>query len=156
MEYRKLIEIEFTEFDREVLEKSREWLKDPELKALTITPDFDVVSQEKWFESLKNRTDYYIASVSQNGTPVGVYGLKHITDVDAEIFGYLGSKDLWGKTIGVQAVQEMIRIAKSKNLESIYCIMLKENKRVIRLCSRFGFEIEKEVSDETIMMRLHL
>ena len=53
MEYRKLVEVEFREFDREALQKSWEWLNDPQLKSLTMTPDFDQESQERWFESLK-------------------------------------------------------------------------------------------------------
>ncbi|HBU45505.1 MAG TPA: N-acetyltransferase, partial [Porphyromonadaceae bacterium] len=35
------MEVEFREFDREALEKSWKWLNDPQLKSLTMTPDFD-------------------------------------------------------------------------------------------------------------------
>ena len=156
MEYRKLIEIELREFDREALEKSWEWLNDPQLKSLTMTPDFDQESQEKWFESLKTRNDYHLKAGWYNGVPVSVYGLKHITGSDSEIFGYVGEKELWGKTIAIQMMQDIIDYARSRNLESLYCITLKENKRTYRLCSRFGFKTEKEVTDETIMMRLYL
>ncbi len=156
MEYRKLMEVEFREFDREALEKSWKWLNDPQLKSLTMTPDFDQESQEKWFESLKTRTDYYLKAGWYNGVPIAVHGLKHITGTDGEVFGYIGEKELWGKTAAIQMMQDIIDYAKSRNLESLYCITLKENKRTYRLCRRFGFETEKEVSDDTIMMRLLL
>ncbi len=83
-------------------------------------------------------------------------GLKHITGTDGEVFGYIGEKELWGKTAAIQMMQDIIDYAKSRNLESLYCITLKENKRTYRLCSRFGFETEKEVTDDTILMRLLL
>ena len=57
MEYRKIFEIEFKDFNRNVLEKSWEWLADPQIKELTSTPDIDRESSEKWFESLKTRSD---------------------------------------------------------------------------------------------------
>ncbi|WP_436415298.1 GNAT family N-acetyltransferase [Petrimonas sp.] len=156
MEYRKLIDVEFKEFDREALEKSREWLNDPEMKELTMTPDFDKESQEKWFESLKNRTDYFLQTTLHNGNPIGVVGIKKMTEKDGEIFGYLGEKDYWGKTAGVQMTQHLIDYATSRNLESIYCITLKTNVRLYKLCRRFGFEVEKDVDDKSIMMRLYL
>lgn len=154
MEYRKLVEVEFREFDREALQKSWEWLNDPQLKSLTMTPDFDQESQERWFESLKTRTDYYLRAGWYQSVPVSVYGLKHITDKDGEVFGYIGEKELWGKTVAIQMMLDVIDYARSRNLESIYCITLKENKRTYRLCSRFGFVTEKEVGEDAIMMRL--
>ena len=154
MEYRKLVEVEFREFDREALQKSWEWLNDPQLKSLTMTPDFDQESQERWFESLKTRTDYYLRAGWYQGVPVSVYGLKHITDKDGEVFGYIGEKELWGKTVAIQMMLDVIDYARSRNLESIYCITLKENKRTYRLCSRFGFVTEQEVGEDAIMMRL--
>ena len=90
MEYRKLIDVEFREFDREALEKSWKWLNDPQLKSLTMTPDFDQESQEKWFESLKTRTDYYLKAGWYNGVPIAVHGLKHITGTDGEVVGQDG------------------------------------------------------------------
>lgn len=156
MEYRKLIDIEFKEFDRKALAKSWEWLNDPEIKELTLTQDFDKESQEKWFDSLKNRQDYHLKAGWHNGTPIAVYGLKHISDSDAEVFGYIGEKNLWGKTAAIQMMQDIIDYARTRDLESIYCITLKSNVRVYKLCRRFGFEVEKNVDDNTIMMRLYL
>lgn len=155
MEQRKLMDVECREFDREALEKSWEWLNDPEMKYLTSTPDFDRESQEKWFENLKNRHDYHLKAGWYNGKPIAVYGLKHINESDAEFFGYIGEKDLWGKTAAVDMTKDILDYARSRNLKSIYAIMLKENRRAYRYCIRLGFEVEKEVDDKSIMMRLH-
>lgn len=156
MEYRKIVDVEFKEFDQQALEKSWEWLNDPQLKNLTMTPDFERESQQKWFEGLKTRKDYYLSAVWYDGMPVGVFGVKHITDSDGEVFGYIGEKGLWGKTVGVQMMSHLIDYAKLRNLKSIYSISLKENLSTYKLCKRFGFEVEKEVDDKKIMMRVYL
>lgn len=54
--FKSLIEretLEFREYDRATLECSYSWLNDPEIKFLTMTPDFTKESQENWFVSLK-------------------------------------------------------------------------------------------------------
>lgn len=156
MEYRKIFEAEFREFNHDVLEKSWEWLNDPIIKELTSTSEFDPESQERWFGSLKTRNDYYIRSIWYNGKPIGVMGIKHLTDKEGEVFGYLGEKEYWGKTIGVQGLQYMIDYAKSLKLESLYAIVLKENINSYRLIRRLGFETEKDIDEKTIVMRLYL
>jgi len=156
MEYRKIFKVEFREFSHDVLEKSREWLNDPIIKELTFTSEFDAESQERWFESLKVRNDYYIRSIWYNDKPIGVMGIKHLTDKDGEVFGYLGEKEYWGKTIGVQGLQYMIDYAESIKLESLYAIVLKENINSYKLMRRFGFKKDKEIDEKSIVMILYL
>ncbi|WP_313380248.1 GNAT family N-acetyltransferase [Proteiniphilum saccharofermentans] len=156
MEYRKILELEFREFSREVLEKSWEWLNDPQIRALTSTPDFDRESQEKWFENLKNRKDYFIRSIWHKDKPIAVMGIKHLTGKDGEVFGYIGEKEYWGKTVGIQGLEFMVNYAKSLNLESLYATVLKENINSYKLNRRLGFEKEKDIDENTILMRLYL
>ncbi len=153
MEYRKLIEIEFLEFDEKGLEKSWEWLNDPEIKHLTGGSDFDRESQKEWYNSLSSRNDYYITSVATKDQLVGICGLKKITDSDAEMWGYIGVKDLWGKTIGPQMIDHLVQYGRDKKLESLYFICLKENRILIKTASRFGFVNEGEVDELNVMMR---
>lgn len=156
MEYRKLLEVEFKEFTREVLEKTWEWLNDPQMRELTATPEFDKESQEKWFESLKTRKDYFIRSCWYKDKVIGVVGLKHLTDKHGEIFGYLGEKEFWGKTIGVQGMEYIIDYARSINLECIYSVVLKSNISSYKLDLRLGFVKDKYIDENTIKMRLDL
>ena len=67
-------EIEFTAYDESFLALSWDWLTDPEIKALTMTPDFDRAAQARWFESLPDRSDYLIWGVCCAGRPIGVCG----------------------------------------------------------------------------------
>lgn len=156
MEYRKIIEIEFKDFNREVLEKSWEWLNDPQIKDLTAAPDLDIESSKKWFENLKNKKDYMIKSMCYNNKPLGVVGLRNITDKDGEVFGYIGEKEYWGKTVGVQAMEYTINYGKSINLESIYSVILKKNQSSYKLHRRFGFVKEVDKDENNIIMRLYL
>ncbi len=156
MEFRRIIELEIKEMDEVALEKSWEWLNDPEIKRLTITPDFDRESQRKWYESLKTRTDYWVIVGWHNDQPIVIGGLKSINEKDAELFGYVGDKRYWGKAVAADVMSRIHDHGKSLGLESIYTILLKENRNSFRLNTRFGYKFEKNLDDERIMMRLLL
>lgn len=156
MKYRSIIKVEFREFDRRVLDKTWEWLHDPEIKYLMYSPDMTRESQLKWFQGLKQRNDYFVEAVWRNEDPIGVVGLKNITVDDAEIFGYIGEKEYWGKAIGMDMMQRLLYHARSRGLSSVYAQILKINRNSYKLHRRFGFDLESEVDDKTIKMRLHL
>lgn len=156
MEYRKLIEVEVRDFTRDVLEKTWEWLNDPQLRELTNSPDLNIEHSIAWFENLKNRKDYFIKSVWYDNKPLGVMGLKHINGKDAETFGYLGEKEYWGKTIGMQGMQYLVDSGRELKLESLYSIIEKRNISSYKLNRRFGFEREGDKDENNIIMRLML
>lgn len=156
MEFRTVIDVQFKEFDQTVFEKSWIWLSDPEIKRLIGTPETDKDFREKWFNSLKERDDYYIRSVWRDDEPIGTAGIKHITVTDGEAFLYIGEKKYWGKAVGLQMLQYIIDYGRSLGLSSLYALILKENINSIKLASRFGFEKEKELDGEIIMMRCYL
>ena len=91
--------IKFVEYNEIFLEKSWEWLNNKEIKYLTCTPDFTKEQQKKWFLSLKDKKDYFIKGVLYNDTPIGVVGLKNITNTNGEYWGYIGEKEYWNKGI---------------------------------------------------------
>lgn len=155
MEFRTIIDIEFKEFDRRVFEKSKEWLDDAEIKRLTNTPDTDQGSREKWFQSLKNRTDYFIISAWRGDVPIGVVGLKNLTDIEGEAFIYIGEKEYWGKAVGIEMLKYIIDYGRSIGISSIYAKILKENINSFKLASRFGFKKEKDIDDNINFMRLY-
>src|SRR5690554_4880577 len=154
MEFRTIVDIQVREYDRRMLEKSWEWLNDPEIKDLTLTPDLDKEAQEKWFSSLQDRKDYYIAGVWRDDEPIGVIGIKKITSTDGELFGYIGEKKYWAKAIGVDMMQRTLNKGRSLSLASVYSVIGKENINSIRLHKRFGFKHEKELNENKIVMRL--
>jgi len=56
--------------------------------------------------------------------------------------------------LGTKIMDMLIEIAQEKGLESIYGIILPENKKMIRLAQKMGFEIKR--SEEGLVATLKL
>lgn len=143
--------IKFVEYNEIFLEKSWEWLNDKEIKFLTCTPDFTKEQQKKWFLSLKDKKDYFIKGVLYNNTPIGVVGLKNITDTDGEYWGYIGEKEYWNKGIGKDLINYISRYSYILNLKEIYLKVIKDNIRAIKLYQKMNFKEFLEENNLTYM-----
>ena len=135
--------IQFVPFDKEALECSYVWLKEYEIKHLTMTPEITKESQKKWFESLETRTDYWIKAIKADGKLVGAVGLKYIdiAEKKAEYFGYIGEKELWGNGIGKEMVSYVAEYAKTLGIRTMYLHVADYNERAVRLYKKQGFFI---------------
>jgi len=149
------LNLAFSPYDERFLEKSWAWLNDPEIKALTLTPDFTREGQKCWFRSLPERSDYRIWGISCDGIPVGAIGLKHITANDAEYWGYIGERRLWGLGLGKRMVQFALEQAIGLCLKEVYLKVHSTNTRAVRLYTRAGFQADGEAED-LLVMRKHL
>ena len=149
------MKIEFVHFSEDFLELSWNWLNDPEIKILTQTPDFTKQQQEEWFLNLKNNTNYSIWGVTADRKPIGAAGLKNITTVDCEYFGYIGEKDYWGLGIGKIILKEAIIIAKRLGKKEVWLAVNKSNDRAIKLYTKYGFGVESQDENE-IKMRINI
>lgn len=64
--------------------------------------------------------------------------------------------DPWqGLGLGTKMVEYMIEICKDRRLETIYGIMLPDNRRAIRLMKKMGFTT-KYLDDDTVKATLNL
>lgn len=147
--------LSFVDYSIIYLEHSWRWLNDSEIKQLTNTPDFSKEDQLRFFYSLPNRTDYFIKGLEINMLPIGACGLKKITSLDAEYWGYIGEKEYWEKGLGKQIMHYLIEVAKEKCLKSIYLHVVESNIRAIKLYVKIGFEVENTI-DGLVKMRLIL
>jgi RimJ/RimL family protein N-acetyltransferase len=147
--------IELVKYDRIFLSHSKIWLNDLEIKKLTNTPDFSDLEQETWFNSLKTRKDYLIWGIKANMQPIGVCGLKNITNKDCEYWGYIGEKVYWGKGIGRQIMDLMEKKAKEIHLKSIWLKVLNDNERAYKLYQNTGY-IEERHENNLVFMRKNL
>lgn len=131
----------FADYTENFLELSQKWLSDPEIKRLTMTPDFDRETQQVWFNSLKFRDDYYIKGVIADDVPIGAVGIKHISyaDLSGEYWGYIGEKDYIGHGIGKYMVGEMCSYAKKIGLKELYLNVAEYNIRAYNLYKIMGF-----------------
>lgn len=145
------MKIEFVTYDFSFLQASTQWLSDSEIRFLTATPMISQETQEKWFASLTTKKDYYIKGILADGKPIGACGLKHITEVDGEYWGYIGEKNYWRKGIGKQMMAFIEKYARSLKLKQIYLKVIPENIRAIQLYTKQGY-VEDENNSEIIKM----
>jgi len=124
------------------LEKSWEWLNDPEIKELTMTPDFSKEDQQKFYKSLSEKKDYWIKGIIENNIPIGAMGLKNISTCDqsAEYWGYIGEKEYWGKGIGKFILKQAIIKAGELHLKKIYLKVSYKNIIAKNLYLKMGFK----------------
>lgn len=150
--------IQLEKYDEIYLEKSWNWLNNPQIKSLTNTPDFTKEQQKKWFYNISNNQSYKIWGVSFDGIPIGVFGVKNIDNIkrDGEYWGYIGEKQYWGKGIGSIVLSKIIEISSNKlNLEFLYLKVLKDNNVAINFYKKFKFkEVKREDEQITMIKRL--
>lgn len=133
--------ISFVKFNEIFLEATYRWLQDAELlyliDAIPITKELQLV----WFENLPNMTNYKIYGVMCDGIPIGVCGLKHVTESAGEYFGYIGEKNYWGIGIGKCLVEYIEAVARTKQLKSVYISVREDNIRAINLYKKMNYQI---------------
>lgn len=134
-------------YDLLYLAKSEEWLCDPYTKKMTCADNLSHEQRLKWFEDVLLRKDYKIWGLEYDDVPIGVCGLKSITDIDGEYFGYIGEKDYRGIGIGKSMINQVIDKARQYGLSSIHLKVLHENIPAMSLYCKMGFLEYK--SDET-------
>jgi RimJ/RimL family protein N-acetyltransferase len=135
----------FETYSKDYLIKSWEWLNDSEIHCLTNTPSFSKDEQIVWYRSLKHRRDYLVWGISVNKIKIGVVGLKHITDISAEFFTYIGAKEYWGKGFGKQIMSFAQQYAYDMlHLRELTLKVLHNNIRAIGLYKYSGFVVDKE------------
>ena len=137
------MQIQFVKFDRLFLELSWKWLNDSEIRELTCTPVFTKEDQEEWFKSLDIMTDYKIYGVKADNIPIGVCGIKNLTNEDCEYWGYVGDKSFWGRGIGKQLISKMEEIARNYGLKSVWLKVSQTNVRARNLYSKMSHILYK-------------
>jgi RimJ/RimL family protein N-acetyltransferase len=143
----------FSRFDEGFLEKSWRWLQDPEIKKLTMTPDFNHEQQRRWFDRLPEMKDYFIWGLRCDGAPIGAVGLKHVADGRAEYWGYIGERGYWGAGLGGEMMRFIFGEAKKMRLRELYLVVHHENTRAMALYQKHGF---RTVAENAGVLRMEL
>lgn len=136
-------------FTEDALEKTYEWLHDPEIKDLTWTPDFSKEDQLRWFEKLPQRTDYIAKTIYIDDVMVGAWGIKNINRQEghAEPYYYIGDKNYWGLGIGDYLMNKSIDVCRELGVSKIVAIMFVKNFRIVNLHFKQGFKILRYEND---------
>jgi RimJ/RimL family protein N-acetyltransferase len=145
-------------YDRQYLDLSWTWLNDPEVKAMTLTPDFTRAQQEAFFATLPTRTDYHIWGVEvDGGTPVGAAGIKHVKGHSGEFWCYIGERSMWGRGLGSMILEACAEQAQVIGLTELFMVAASDNQRSIGAFEKSGFVRDGEGSDEQLTrLRLSL
>ncbi|HIF9507228.1 TPA: GNAT family N-acetyltransferase [Photobacterium damselae] len=141
------IKVKFVDYNSEFLDLSWKWLNDPEIKKMTMTPDFTKVEQLDFFEKLPFRDNYKIWGVQYNDEKIGVIGLKNISEIDMEYFGYIGVKKYWGKGISKQIFEFISRQENKK----IYLFVSRSNSIACNAYFKNGFIVNKKKSNDKML-----
>lgn len=144
--------IKLVKYTPEFLRLSWQWLNDQDIRVLTNTPIFSIDDQKKWYLSLKEKKDYFLWGIQLGKNKIGVCGIKKVTNVDCEYWGFIGEKEYWGQGYGSQILLEIFKIAKDKELHSVWLKVLKNNERAISVYVKMGFQIESS-NEGNILMR---
>lgn len=134
--------IDFVKYDQSFLSPSEKWLTDPEIKTLTNAGSFSKEDQLNWFNSLSQKTNYFIWGIEISGIKIGACGLKNISQTDCEYWGYIGEKEYWDKGIGTQILKMMESKAIELGLKSIWLQVLLHNAAAISLYVKNGYQVE--------------
>lgn len=148
-----MININFVAYTEEFLNLSWDWLHDPEIKALTLTPDFSKEEQFDFFTKLPFREDYKISGIVVNGERAGACGLKNIKTGEAEFWCYLGLKKYWGAGLGCSIIQYVESESKKFNIASLYLKVGKLNIRAIKAYEKNGFKVAGIYSEYFLMTK---
>jgi RimJ/RimL family protein N-acetyltransferase len=148
--YKKL---QLVAFSRTFLEHSYHWLKDPEIKALTMAPDFSREQQEHFYETLPSREDYWIKGINYEDRPAGACGLRQIDKQkqEAEYFAYLGDKSLWDKKLGPEIFEQTLVETQDINLKKVYVWVHAQNPRALKHFANLGFK-QKGKGEEKVLL----
>ena len=133
-------------YDRTYLDLSWNWLRDPEIKALTLTPDFTREQQQAFFASLAGRADYRIWGVASDaGEKIGAAGIKHIDGPNGEFWCYIGERDYWGRGVGGQILTLCEDQARALGIERLIMIAATDNMRSVKAFEKMGFGLDAVV-----------
>ena len=98
---------------------------------------------ETRYSGASNLLNQIFGIEDKNGTFIGEIEINHIKwkDKQAELFLYIGEKDLWGKGYGGDALKTFINfIFNVRNFKYIYLRVYEHNERAIRCYEKCGFK----------------
>ena len=141
-------------YDRQFLDRSWDWLNDPEIRALTLTPEFTREEQIQFFESLTTRPGYKIWGVCLGSELIGAVGLKNQRAEIAEYWGYIGERKYWGRGLGQEMMSAAEDRARTLGFSALDLKVGATNLRAISLYERMGFVVESVLSNEQVLFMI--
>ena len=135
-----------------------EYAKDPEVSEFLLWYPHEKREYTKsyicYLERLYKKGKFYDFGIEFEGKMIGTVGFTKIykRENSAEI-GYVLNRSFWGKGIGIEAVQEILRFGfEILKLDKIYAVIMSENKRSESLLLKRNFAHEYS-SDKRMLIK---
>jgi len=118
----------------------KKWWNDGDLRKLTsgrpgLISDKKV---DKYFSMLWDKNDYHFM-ITLNKKALGHIGLIKKKNNWYETIIIIGEKEYWNKGYGTEAIEQLVKKAKSKGIIKIYLEVRPSNLRAIRAYGKCGF-----------------
>ena len=140
------MEIKLRPFTRADIPDKIRWINDPRVnRYLHYELPLEREKTERWFDSVKDRTDRYDAVIEAEGRACGTIGLLSIDRKSgkAELYVALGEPELGGRGIASKACRLLLDYAfEVLDLNRVYLFTETENLPAQRLFERIGFRKE--------------
>jgi RimJ/RimL family protein N-acetyltransferase len=134
------VDIAGVEIDASWLPDMYAWLTDPELNELAHVGEVTQDGQQRWFDSLESRGDYWIRGIARSdGTRLGAFGLRHITPYSAEVFAYVGPATARGAGIGLWTLVQCDEEAQRRGLVRLWASAASHNIASRRTLGTAGY-----------------
>ncbi len=134
-------------FAEEHLDRTYEWLQDPDLRRDFMLPrPINQAGHAKWFKRLAKDDSQAVFAIEARGLGhVGNAGVKNLERGTGELWIYLKPGTVRGKGLGTLAARELIRILfQEMNLEAIFLHVAETNRAALGLYEKLGFVRSKK------------
>lgn len=117
-----------------------------------------IITQEiesDWIKAVLKRTNEkrFAICIEPTDEYIGNVQLTSITSSSAEFHIFIGNVDFWGKKLGQQATELVLKIAfENINIKEVYLYVKKENKAAIAVYQKSGFQTAKEKGGDLKMI----
>ena len=119
------------------------WINNPEINQfLHYKLPLNEKDTYRWLEKIYGDNERCDLSIYLDDKPVGIIGLLHITENDAEIYITIGEKNCQGKGIAFESLKKLCIMAFEKyKLHELYLFTETGNERAVHLYQKFGMKL---------------
>lgn len=135
--------------DERDLEKVMRWRMKPEITRYMYTdPDLNMKKQKKWFRKVSSDDSYRYWVIQVDNVDIGV---MYLTNIDFEnrkcSWGYYIANDSFRGRGLARALEYSLYeyVFEEMNFNKLWCEVLKQNEKVIKIHQKYGSEIEGEL-----------
>jgi len=148
------LDFTFESIDETFLTVSRQWMADPDFRALVMAEPIDQEAQNKWFERLPQMQDYKIWGIRQQDAWIGAFGLKRIRGElgIAEYWGYIYPKNFRGLGLGRRMFEKCRGYCRSNGIRTIELIVSPDNTLARNAYRKWGFKEKGRTTDGVLIM----